>query len=334
MKITVQAWSPEYGGELDLDGLDQTVEEVDVTCENRPWEPVTPAAIGELGDRRVAFIDGVERIEARMFFSDNGSAPVPGLAGSIGVGVVVCDPAPPGVTARREPSPEPRKAEVWTTRIDRFIAAGDGMAAELAAGAGLEYGRLPVPGSSVQALGAAIHDQMRSREAAMALDLAEKDMLVFVDGPLAVMSPGAQLAAGIIKSHQRRYLDDEHEGVLGQLGCGERTPLFAFSEKRPRYSWYVRLCPLDSSAHAWHGLIRCEAPYALAREQVVELADASAALLPAFASAPYWDARAPQNLVPVAGLERRLRHLLGDRELVYRMIRDAAKRMSEGEQVA
>jgi len=57
----------------------------------------------------------------------------------------------------------------------------------------------------------------------------------------------------------------------------------------------------------------------------VALADASASILPAFASAPHWDPRAPQNLVPIAGLEKRLRHLLGERDLVYRMVRSAAQ---------
>jgi hypothetical protein len=66
---------------------------------------------------------------------------------------------------------------------------------------------------------------------------------------------------------------------------------------------------------------------------VVELADASSKMLPRFASAPHWDARAPQNLVPVAGLEKRMRHLLGDRVLVNRLIKSAAQRMSEGESI-
>lgn len=85
---------------------------------------------------------------------------------------------------------------------------------------------------------------------------------------------------------------------------------------------------LADDAHGWHGLIRGEAPHSLALEDAVTLADATCALLPRFASKPFWDARAPQNLVPVAGLERRLRHLLGERELVYRKIRSAAKRVS------
>jgi hypothetical protein len=83
--------------------------------------------------------------------------------------------------------------------------------------------------------------------------------------------------------------------------------------------------------HGWFGIARCEVPAALPMESAIELADISARLLPGFASQPYWDKRAPQNLVPIAGLEKRLRHLMGERELVYRMIRSAAKRAGEGD---
>ena len=38
--------------------------------------------------------------------------------------------------------------------------------------------------------------------------------------------------------------------------------------------------------------------------------------LPRFASSPYKDPRAPQNLTPIAGLERKLRGMLGDQRLL------------------
>ena len=142
------------------------------------------------------------------------------------------------------------------------------------------------------------------------------------------MRPGPARVIAYIKSHNRRYLGPDEEAILGTLGCGERTPMFAFGEPRPRYSWYLRLCALDETQHSWHGLVRCEVPAAVSQKTAVELADASANLLPRFASLPHWDPRAPQNLVPVAGLEKRMRHLLGDRVLVNRMIKDAARRMA------
>ena len=49
-------------------------------------------------------------------------------------------------------------------------------------------------------------------------------------------------------------------------------------------------------------------------------------VLPRFASRAYKDPRAPQNLMPVAGLEKRLRGLLGDPKLLHRTLVKAAVR--------
>ena len=58
--------------------------------------------------------------------------------------------------------------------------------------------------------------------------------------------------------------------------------------------------------------------------EVVALADLSQAVLPRYASCEYKDTRAPQNLVPVAGLERELRRRLGNPALLNRALRIAA----------
>jgi uncharacterized protein len=337
MRIAVEAWAPEYGAELDAGApAETTVENVTTACEKRPWAPVAPGEVGALAAGPVAFIDGTRRLDARVFVMNGGPAPIPGVAGSIGVGAVVCD----GINGTGDETHSPdewwraKRAEVIDLRIDRFLAVGDGEVVSLTVGPGLEYQALPHPGTDLVQLVNAIHERMRAGEAALALEVAGDDeRLVFIDGPLAVMRPGPQRIVGFIKAHHKRYLGAEEEAILGDLKCGERTPLFAFGEPRPRYSWYLRLCDLPSGQHGWYGLVRCEAPAALSLDTVVELADASAKVLPRFASAPHWDARAPQNLVPVAGLEKRMRHLLGDRVLVNRLIKSAAHRLSEGEPI-
>ncbi len=57
---------------------------------------------------------------------------------------------------------------------------------------------------------------------------------------------------------------------------------------------------------------------------MIELTDLSQRVLPRFGSVEYKDARAPQNLYPVAGLERDLRRRLGDPQLLHRALRLAA----------
>jgi hypothetical protein len=89
-----------------------------------------------------------------------------------------------------------------------------------------------------------------------------------------------------------------------------------------RHSWYLRLpCPIGSP---WTGIVRIECGADLKRDTVIALANLSQVALPRFASTEYKDARAPQNLYPIAGLERQLRRRLGDPRLLYRALRQAA----------
>ena len=60
--------------------------------------------------------------------------------------------------------------------------------------------------------------------------------------------------------------------------------------------------------------------------EAVRVADLTASVLPAYASTPKRDNRAPQNLMPVSQLEKHLRHRLGDPELRLRLLRRAFAR--------
>jgi len=111
----------------------------------------------------------------------------------------------------------------------------------------------------------------------------------------------------------------ERNAVVAQLAPGQRTPLFTISDYR-RYSWYVRLAIL-AGGHSWTGIVRCEASGGHPVQTVITMADRTAAILPIVASEAHLDPRAPQNLVPIAALERDLRHRMGDRGLVYRELR-------------
>src|ERR1700691_2039925 len=75
----------------------------------------------------------------------------------------------------------------------------------------------------------------------------------------------------------------------------------------------------------WTGVVRCEAATDLSLPQLTALANLSQAVLCRYASVAYKDSRAPQNLVPIAGLENTLRHRLGDTRVLYRALREAAQ---------
>ena len=90
----------------------------------------------------------------------------------------------------------------------------------------------------------------------------------------------------------------------------------------PRYSWYQRLVD-DPSGHTWSGVVRCEVSSALPIARAAAVADRVAVILPIVGSEAHIDPRAPQNLVPIAALERELRRRLGDPGIIYRALRSA-----------
>jgi hypothetical protein len=71
--------------------------------------------------------------------------------------------------------------------------------------------------------------------------------------------------------------------------------------------------------------VRIECSADLPAAEVIGLAQLSQVCLGRFASDEYKDARAPQNLYPIAGLERELRRRLGDPRLLYRALRLTAQ---------
>jgi hypothetical protein len=147
------------------------------------------------------------------------------------------------------------------------------------------------------------------------------DLLV-VDGPLR----GRQhlpRALGYIKSHRASYLPPALNALVGALAPGQRTPVFLMGTSWDRHTWYLRL-PGGSGA-PWAGVVRIECSADLKAPEAIELAALSQRVLGRFASAAYKDSRAPQNLYPIAGLERELRRRLGDPRVLYRALRQSAQ---------
>ena len=111
--------------------------------------------------------------------------------------------------------------------------------------------------------------------------------------------------------------------MLAALAPGERTPAFTVGTSWTRHSWYVRLPGPAGAPLA--GVVRCECPADRgARRRSPRWPTSPPAVLPRYASEAHKDARAPQNLYPIAGLERELRRRLGDPALLHRALRVAA----------
>jgi hypothetical protein len=305
-RLFVEGWAPEYGASVEPDEDLRAAEgSVDVEVEQRPWIPI--AGVDD-GIPKVAFVDGVRRVDARLVL-DEPAGPVPGICGTYAVGAVLWD--------RVEP-----RSEVIDAAVSRMAILTGGHVPSLPPlGYGLSYGGVSVPDDDPASLVRGLHDAMRRAEAHLAEELAQGGYFVVADGPLYEYTETDKM--GYIKSHRRAYLPPEQAGILGLLGVRERTPIFTIGEGRyRRYSWYVRLADRNGG-HSWTAIVRCEASAALGVEAVSVLADRSAAVLPMVASQGHIDPRAPQNLVPIAALERDLKHRMGDAGLVLRALRTA-----------
>lgn len=308
-RVAVGTWAPEYGSPVAADPVDESPSEVDPTLELAPvdWRPLRP---GRVTVPRLRFVDGVRRIDARLWLSAPDGAVHPGIAASYAAGVVCCDD----------------EARIESCVVRRVVLTGDAAPPDLQVPAvGTFFGDScadPSDGGLMKAL----QDRMGRLEQLTAGE-GNGDLTV-MDGPLRTRAGGSRVV-GYVKTHHAAYLDGALAGVVAELSAGERTPLFRISSGGgwSTWSWYLRL-PADVD-HPWEAVARCEAAGNLPLEAAVGLADRLSATLPRFASTPYKDPRAPQNLYPIAALERRLRHRLGDAALTVRGLRRAAARFGQ-----
>ena len=320
-------WSPAQGpgsdAPLNASG-DDGVFRIDTSVEG-PWVPRHLS-----GDRTpiVQIVDGVRRVEAYAVSDTTSGAAAPALFGSYAVGVVRC---------------EPNRATVLTDpgvlRVERCYLQAGSHAEDLLVRVGqteLCFRASPVPHArKASDLVRELTSRMLAAEARLTKKLsADCGALTLVDGPLRARTTGRRVA-GYIKRTANWYLGAEERAIFDDLDVGDRTPLFRLSvegqTKRDRFSWYVRIADLGPHLHPLASVMRLETWATLPVEQATRLADECALTLPSLAGSLVRDPRAPQNLTPVSGLEDRLRHLLGNRDVVRRRIAVAlAERASQG----
>ena len=301
MRFAVDPWDPAYGGVAESSGTAETTATLNLATEREPgsW---TPIAVAKSLRQPVLFVDGVRRVEARLWIE--GEADGIGLCASWAAGVVRCE----------------ADAEVVAAEVERGVFAASPNIEPVDTAVGVFSARV-TPSSAAEVLSLALQERLTRLEVEVAEHARQgSDALLVVDGPLRGRQHLAH-AVGMIKTQHVRYLPETLDPILERLAPGQRTPVFTIGTSWSRHSWYVRL-PGSPSARA--GIVRCECSADLSSSEAVAMASATAALLPRFASAPHKDPRAPQNLTPIAGLERRLRHLLGDALLVRRALQRAA----------
>lgn len=316
VRLFVDAWDPAYGASFEgaeaagpATPSSARVEE-DVELPPGSWRPVD-APGGLRAPEVVLLVDGVRRIDARVWTVEEDGGSFPGLAASYAAGVVRCD------LGRGA-------AELAGARVARGLFTASPTAADVVAGQ-IRYvlHRIGGPGE-LGTLPAAVQGPLTALEVDVSGAARTDGDLLVVDGPLRNRRQLPR-TLGYNKTHHRQYLDARLTAVaVTALQAGQRSPVFKLGTAWGGYSWYLRL-PGTAGA-PWAGIVRVECSAELDRDDAIELANLSQVTLPRFASTPYKDPRAPQNLVPIAGLERRLRALLGDARLLHRRLTLATAR--------
>ena len=304
MRYAVEAWAPEYGAPMEGDELSPSGAPVELGVEVPPaeWAPRRPPP-GTTEPAVVLFTDGVRRIDARVWIDGADGQTHLGVCASYAAGVVRCDGA----------------AKVVACEVQRglFTCAPDVEPIVT------RHATFPPRAAAVDTYGElalAVQQRMGELEVTLGHRAGEADLLV-VDGPLTGRQDIPH-AVGYVKTHRVAYLPPPVDAVVGELAAGERTPLFLTTTRWSRFSGYRRLP--GAAGHRWAGIVRCEVSADVPVAEAVATADRVSLTLPRYASQAHKDPRAPQNLHPIAGLERELRRRLGDPALLYRSLRAAA----------
>jgi hypothetical protein len=306
----VDAWDPSYGasfegGEGDGPASPSSAQvDTDAEIPAAQWAPIDVRPGVRCPDV-VLLVDGVRRNDAGLWTAEDDGQSYPGLAASYAAGVVRCDLSR-GV------------AELAGARVARGLFTASPSADDVVAGS-VRYEIHRVNGTGeASKLPASVQPALTALEieiSSMARD-DHGDLLV-VDGPLRNRRQLPR-TIGYVKTQQKQYLPAALTPVVTSLRPGQRTPVFHLGTVWGGWSWYLRLP--GASGAPWSGIVRVECSPDLVIDEAVELAELSGATLPRFASSAYKDPRAPQNLVPIAGLERRLRGLLGDSRVLHRAL--------------
>jgi hypothetical protein len=345
MRFSVDAWDVGYGTALAIADEDLPASvarvETDIETPAGQWAPV-PAARGIPHPSAVLFVDGVRRIDARVWIDD--ALPVGGIAAT--ASMAVCASYAAGVVCCCG-HPGRRQAHLLAAEIRRGLFTTAAHATDIQTRAGTYRARHTAGRDTVpltMTLSNALQQALAEIEIITALaartalphaaghagsapngpDKADDDLLV-IDGPLRNRAHLPR-TMGLIKTHRAGYLPPDLNRVVAALTAGQRTPVFLMGTSWERHAWYLRLPSTpDGPGAPWAGVVRCEAATDLSLAQLTALANLSQTVLCRYASVAYKDSRAPQNLVPIAGLENTLRHRLGDTRVLYRALREAAQ---------
>src|SRR2546423_140218 len=132
MRFAVDGWQPDYGSGVEVGALAPSEVETQIDIEV-PIDQWGPRPVNVPPARQVFFVDGVRRVEARVWITEPDGTLHVGLAASYAAGVVRCDGTAKVIateTARRLFTAAP-SAEPIVTRYGTFpVSASAGQTPE------------------------------------------------------------------------------------------------------------------------------------------------------------------------------------------------------------
>lgn len=328
MFLRLDPWAVEYNTAYHAETIEEAPSAaIDVRVEHARWEAITPGLQDPPYDD-VIFLDGTRRIEARVLLEDEGRQQAFGALGSYGVGAVHCCARQ---TRRAEILPGPE----WLL-IERVCALSAGKRlkdfdakAQFQRQLGALHYRVSATGErDPDAVVRHLQALMREAEGRLASRLVDHfpQALILCDGPRPYLG-GEPAVVGYVKTiHQPRVGEKELE-LVRNLAEGERSPLYLVKSDTPErqfFEWFFRLRDPSPWLYSLAAIVRLQAyagPNPEARlAEVQRLADWLCGVLPKFASRQHQDPRAPQQLLPVRGLEQELSRRMGHPAIVRQRI--------------
>lgn len=234
LRFAVDGWGIDYGTALDVDGLSTSKGQITADIEIAPddWSPVDPDPTITTPDA-VLFVDGVRRIDARIWIDDDTEtsalASVASCA-SYAAGVLCCCA---------------NGAHVVAAEVRRGVFTTVGSTADILMKAGcyrVQHVTRNENTPLLVTLSSAVQQQLAETEIEVATAARSdsddhspiEDDLLVVDGPLHNRTH-LDRTIGYVKSHQSEYLPADLNGMVSKLAVGQRTPVFHIGSDWDRY---------------------------------------------------------------------------------------------------
>lgn len=326
-RLRLDPWAAEYHTAYLAEARETARENVDASVEvdAGAWRALRPAA--PQAAQELVFLDGSRRVDARVLLEDARAQVAFGVIGTTGVGAV-------HVAAERRSV----RARYVACRVDHICALGSGRTLgsdgfALAPHDGREHCELrfrvvTTPSREVDAVVQRLQRAMLDAEGTLSARLRDDHpgALIVCDGPRPLLGDDPRVIGYVKTIHDVKVGEAQLE-LARRLEAGERSPLYLVETgdgSHSTFEWFLRLRDPRPWLYSLAGMVRLQA-YAGPRpetrlEAARALADWSCQHLPAFASRQHQDPRAPQQLLPIRGLEAELGRRMGSSGVVRRRI--------------